>query len=48
LIEEEQKTLDEQSAALDLARKTNKVEENRSRDLNQKNAALTAKLQHIE
>ena len=48
LIEEEQKTLDEQTAALDLARKTNKVEESHSRDLNQKNAALTAKLQHIE
>ena len=34
--------------SLEAARKTNKLEEARSRDLNQKNSALTAKLNHIE
>jgi hypothetical protein len=48
LIDEEQKLCDEQSADLEKAKKLNKYEEAKSRDLQQKNAALTAKLEFIE
>lgn len=48
LIDEEQKLCDEQSADLEKAKKLNRFEEMKSRDLQQKNAALTAKLEFIE
>lgn len=48
LIDEEQKLCDEQTADLANQTKLNRFEENNSRDLNQKNAALTAKLEFIE
>lgn len=48
LIDAEQAVYDEQSAELDLAKKQNKFEEMRSRDLSKKFAALTAKLDFIE
>lgn len=47
-IDEEQKLCDEQTAELANQTKLNRFEENNSRDLNQKNAALTAKLEFIE
>lgn len=47
-IEEEQKQFDEQSQQLDQAKKLNKFEENKERDLQQKHAALTSKLDFIE
>ncbi len=48
LIEEEQKRFDEQAKELDTAKKLQLGEEAKSRDLNQKQAALSAKLKYIE
>ena len=48
LIEEEQKKFDEQNEQLGEEMKKNRFEEAKSRDLNQKYAALAAKLEFIE
>ena len=48
LIEEEDAKFKEQDAEMDKAKKLNRYEENKARDLQQKQAALKAKLQFIE
>ena len=48
LIAVEQKICDEQGLANDEAKKLNKIEEDKHRDLNQKFAALSAQLEFIE
>lgn len=48
LIDEQQSLCDDQTAELEKAKKINRFEEDRSRDMNQKNASLTAKLDFIE
>jgi hypothetical protein len=48
LIEADEKLSSEQNLAIEEARKINKLEEDRNRELNQRFAALTAQLSFIE
>lgn len=48
LISEEQKRYDDQNSELEKAKKLSRFEDEKSRDLQQKNAALSAKLEFIE
>ena len=48
LIDEQQKVFDEMNKDLEKAKKLQRFEDERSRDLQQKNASLQAKLEFIE